>query len=74
MDVDIELHEPYQDDGDTTDEEGVGMEPGAYNEAANSDDDVLILFANIHSCITDANPSIGRFEVNPPSLEECLRN
>lgn len=43
MNVNIELHEPYQDDRDTTDEEGVGMEPGAYNEAANSDDDVLIL-------------------------------
>ncbi|KAK3806576.1 MAG: hypothetical protein J3R72DRAFT_377299, partial [Linnemannia gamsii] len=33
-----------------------------------------ILFANIHSCIIETNPSVGRFGVTPPSLEEYLHN
>jgi hypothetical protein len=35
---------------------------------------VSLLFINIHSCIVETNPSVGRFGVPPPSLEEYLHN
>ncbi|KAK3805229.1 MAG: hypothetical protein J3R72DRAFT_428671 [Linnemannia gamsii] len=33
---------------------------------------ISVLFANIHSCITQMNASIGKFGVLPPTLEEYL--
>jgi hypothetical protein len=45
MDVDLNLNDLYQDEGDTTDEEGVDLEPGANEEAAindNDDDDDVV--------------------------------
>jgi hypothetical protein len=43
MAIDINLHDLYQDDGDTTNEEGIDLEPGMNKEAGindNDDDDI----------------------------------
>lgn len=39
MDIDFNLHDLYQDDRYTADEEGIDLKPGANDEAANNNDD-----------------------------------
>ncbi|GJJ68191.1 nuclease HARBI1 [Entomortierella parvispora] len=35
---------------------------------------ISVLFANLHSCITQKNASVGKFGLSPPTLEEYLHD
>ncbi|KAK3844410.1 MAG: hypothetical protein J3R72DRAFT_419603 [Linnemannia gamsii] len=69
MDVDLNLHEHYQDDGDTTDEEDVDLEPGVDDEAVNNDDDgdVLQILALANQLFLLGHQLLkGQVRGNPP--------
>ncbi|KAF9535921.1 hypothetical protein EC957_001449, partial [Mortierella hygrophila] len=69
MDVDFDLHELHQDDGDPTDEEDDDLELGAIDEVANNDDDgdVLQILALANQLFLLGHQLLqGRVRGNPP--------